>query len=138
MFKKTPESMRLTLRALARLLAYPDAELRAQMPALIDALQAEQARFGGALGAAVAEAEPAAAAHVEGVLGVLAVRARDHEAVLVVGDRHHAVHLLDLRRDEPDPVDRGLVGLAIDMPRALEGAHLGAAQSFRSAVLHRR
>ena len=43
MFKKTPESMRLTLRALARLLAYPDAELRAQMPALIDALQAEQA-----------------------------------------------------------------------------------------------
>ena len=33
MFKKTPETMRLTLRALARLLAYPGAGLRAQMPA---------------------------------------------------------------------------------------------------------
>ena len=43
MFKKTPDSMRLTLRALARLLAYPGAELRAQMPSLIDALQTEQA-----------------------------------------------------------------------------------------------
>ena len=43
MFKKTPETMRLTLRALARLLAYPGAGLRAQMPALIDALQTEQA-----------------------------------------------------------------------------------------------
>ena len=43
MFKKTPETMRLTLRALARLLAYPGAELRAQMPALIDALQTDQA-----------------------------------------------------------------------------------------------
>ena len=31
MFKKTPESLRLTLRALARLLAYPGAELRAPM-----------------------------------------------------------------------------------------------------------
>ena len=40
--------------------------------------------------------EAAAAAHVEGVLGVLAVRARDDEAVLVVGDRHHVVHVLDL------------------------------------------
>jgi nitrate reductase delta subunit len=39
MFNKPPESMRLTLRALARLLAYPDAELRAHLPALIDALQ---------------------------------------------------------------------------------------------------
>ena len=43
MFKNHPESLRLTLRALARLLAYPDAELRAQMPVLIDALRAEQA-----------------------------------------------------------------------------------------------
>jgi len=42
MFKKTPESMRLTLRALARLLAYPGGELRAQMPSLIDALRTEQ------------------------------------------------------------------------------------------------
>ncbi|HQQ69800.1 MAG TPA: nitrate reductase molybdenum cofactor assembly chaperone [Alicycliphilus sp.] len=43
MFNKTPESLRLTLRALARLLAYPDAELRAQMPGLVDALRLEQA-----------------------------------------------------------------------------------------------
>ncbi len=43
MFSKTPETMRLTLRALARLLAYPDAALRAQMPALVDALRLEQA-----------------------------------------------------------------------------------------------
>ena len=42
MFKKTPDSMRLTLRALARLLAYPGAELRAQMPSLVDALRSEQ------------------------------------------------------------------------------------------------
>ncbi|RKJ98918.1 nitrate reductase molybdenum cofactor assembly chaperone [Alicycliphilus denitrificans] len=42
MFKKTPESMRLTLRALARLVAYPDTGLRAQMPTLVDALQSEQ------------------------------------------------------------------------------------------------
>ena len=37
MFKNAPESLRLTLRALARLVGYPDAELRAQMPDLIDA-----------------------------------------------------------------------------------------------------
>jgi len=43
MFKTTPESLRLTLRALARMLAYPDEELRAQMPALVDALRVEQA-----------------------------------------------------------------------------------------------
>ena len=42
MFKKTPESLRLTLRALARLVGYPHAELRAQMPALLDALRLEQ------------------------------------------------------------------------------------------------
>ncbi len=34
MFNTLPDTMRLTLRALARLLAYPDAELRAQLPAL--------------------------------------------------------------------------------------------------------
>ncbi|GAD23006.1 nitrate reductase molybdenum cofactor assembly chaperone [Acidovorax sp. MR-S7] len=42
MFKNAPESLRLTLRALARLVGYPDAELRAQMPDLIDALRLEQ------------------------------------------------------------------------------------------------
>lgn len=43
MFRNTPTSLRLTLRALARLLAYPDAELRQQMPALTEALHTEQA-----------------------------------------------------------------------------------------------
>ena len=42
MFKKTPESLRLTLRALAHLVGYPNAELRAQMPGLLDALRLEQ------------------------------------------------------------------------------------------------
>ena len=42
MFKKTPESLRLTLRALAHLVGYPDGELRAQMPGLLDALRLEQ------------------------------------------------------------------------------------------------
>src|SRR5687768_8753427 len=55
---------------------------------------AEQADIAGAVGAAVAESETAAAAHVEGVLRVLAVRAGDHEAVFVVGDGHHLVHVL--------------------------------------------
>ena len=56
MFNTLPDTMRLTLRALARLLAYPDAELRTQLPALIDALQAEQVlarlRHGGGPSAA--------------------------------------------------------------------------------------
>ena len=44
MFRKTQApSLRLTLRALARLLAYPDAELRSQLSALADALRTEQA-----------------------------------------------------------------------------------------------
>lgn len=47
MFKNPNEPARLTLRALARLLAYPDAGLRAQAPMLIDALRSE-----GALGRA--------------------------------------------------------------------------------------
>lgn len=43
MFKSQPESLRLTLRVLARLLGYPDDELRAQLPDLLDALRLEQA-----------------------------------------------------------------------------------------------
>ena len=43
MFNTTPESLRLTLRVLARLLGYPDAELRAQLPGLVDALRLEHA-----------------------------------------------------------------------------------------------
>lgn len=43
MFQSQPEALRLTLRALARLLAYPDDVLRMQMPALVEALRAERA-----------------------------------------------------------------------------------------------
>ena len=43
MFKKKPESLRLTLRALAHLLSYPDAEQRSHMQQLAEALQVEQA-----------------------------------------------------------------------------------------------
>ena len=43
MFKKKPESLRLTLRALAHLLRYPDAQLRSEMQQLAEALQVEQA-----------------------------------------------------------------------------------------------
>lgn len=43
MLTKTPESMRLSLRVLAHLLAYPDAELRARTEDLLDALRLEQA-----------------------------------------------------------------------------------------------
>ena len=43
MFKKTPVSMRLTLRALAYLLSYPDTLHRSALPQLMDALKLEQA-----------------------------------------------------------------------------------------------
>lgn len=43
MFKKNPTSLRLTLRALAYLLSYPDAQRRSALPQLMDALQMEQA-----------------------------------------------------------------------------------------------
>ena len=76
-----------------------------------------------AVGAAVAEREAAAAAHVERVLGVLAVRGRDDEAVLVVGDRHVAVHLLDLRDRQADLLQhRGVLAL-LDVAVAHVGAH---------------
>lgn len=43
MFNKTPTSLRLTLRALGRLIGYPDADLRAVLPQLADALAVEHA-----------------------------------------------------------------------------------------------
>ena len=43
MFKKNPISLRLTLRALAYLLSYPDPQRRSALPQLMDALQLEQA-----------------------------------------------------------------------------------------------
>ena len=49
MFKKPVAPMRLTLRALAHLLGYPNAELRAQVPELLAAMRAEQALGAGRL-----------------------------------------------------------------------------------------
>ena len=46
MFKPLPSSMRLSLRVLAHLLRYPDAELRAHLGELSDALQLEAAVSG--------------------------------------------------------------------------------------------
>ncbi len=43
MFNKPPASLRLTLRALAYLLRYPDAHMRAALPQLMDALHLEHA-----------------------------------------------------------------------------------------------
>src|SRR5687768_4810831 len=83
---------------------------------------AEQARLAGAFGAAVAEREAAAAAYVEGVLGVLAMRRRDHEAVFVVGDRHDVVHVLDLGLADADLLQRCQVDAPVDMLLALIGA----------------
>ena len=42
LFNNTPKAS-LTLRVLARLLGYPDAELRRHLPELRDALQSERA-----------------------------------------------------------------------------------------------
>src|ERR1044071_213471 len=57
--------------------------------------------------AAIAEGETAGAADIEGVGAELAMRGRDHEAVLVIGDRHDAVHVLDLLSAQADaPRDR--------------------------------
>jgi hypothetical protein len=71
----------------------------------------------------VAEGEATAPPQVKGVLGVLAVRAGDHETVLVVGNRHHVVHLLHIRLLHLDLVQRSSVDAAIDMLFALVGAH---------------
>ncbi|QIL81999.1 nitrate reductase molybdenum cofactor assembly chaperone [Diaphorobacter sp. HDW4A] len=43
MFKTTPPSLRYTLRVLARLLAYPDAQLFGELTPMVDALRMEQA-----------------------------------------------------------------------------------------------
>lgn len=43
MFKSTPSSLRYTLRVLARLLAYPDAQMFKDMAPMVDALRMEQA-----------------------------------------------------------------------------------------------
>lgn len=49
MLKKTVPTMQRTLRALARLLGYPNAELRFQVPLLLDAMRQERALGAGRL-----------------------------------------------------------------------------------------
>src|SRR3546814_6032461 len=57
---------------------------------------------------AVAERKSTAAAHVEGIFGILAMRCGDDEPVFVVGDRQVTLHVLDLGGAQPDlPQDVG-------------------------------
>ena len=85
-----------------------------------------------AVGAAVAEGEAAGAAQVEGVLGDLAMRGRDDEAILVVGDRHDLVHVLDLLRRSGR---RAAAMVVVDHAVDGLGAHVGA---HRQHALERR
>ena len=81
---------------------------------------AEQAGFTHALGTAVAEAEAAAAAHIERVLGVLTVRGRDDKTVFVVGDGHHLVHVVDHVLGQAKLLKHGVVAHVVDMLAAVE------------------
>src|SRR5215471_5993889 len=91
--------------------------------ALAAHLAAEQARAALAPGAAVAEGKAAFAAQVVRRLRVLAVRGGNHEAVLVVGEREIAVHVLDLRHAHPHPLEQRSVVLLLELPSTVEGAH---------------
>src|SRR5207248_11304414 len=62
----------------------------------------EQVAAAIAGGTAIAEAEAASPAELIGILSGLAMRRRDHEAILVVGNRHDLIHVLDLLRAETD------------------------------------
>src|SRR6185503_20979208 len=79
---------------------------------------AEQIGLGLAAGAAVAEREAARTAQVVGILVDLAVRGRDDEAVLVIGDRHRVVHVLYRLPGKADALRDILVDDAVDRFRA--------------------
>ena len=85
--------------------------------------RAEQIGLAVAAGAAVTEREAAGSTQVIGVLVDLAVRGRNDEAVLVVGDRHHVVHVLDRLTAEADASGDILVDDAIDRLCAHISAH---------------
>src|SRR5215468_8833715 len=79
--------------------------IRRQVPA--SHLAAEQRRVRRPEIAAIAEGEPAGAAQTVSILGVLAMAGRDHEPVLVIGDREVTVHLLDLVDGEAHLIEYG-------------------------------
>src|SRR6185437_12269977 len=64
--------------------------------------------------ATVAKREPAGAAHLERVLAGLAVRGRDHKPVLIIGDRHELIHVLDVLPGHPDALGDLVDNHAVD------------------------
>jgi nitrate reductase delta subunit len=113
---KTPKSMSLTLRVLARLLSYPDAELRAHLDELRQALRTE---------AALA---PARGAEVEALIaGIGAQSAIDAEADYVQlfdSGRRTSLHLFE--HVHGDSRDRGPA--MIDLAQTFEKAGLYLAE----------
>jgi nitrate reductase delta subunit len=110
LFKTAPRPMARTLRALARLLAYPDAGLRAHLPLLRAALREE-----GTLGAA-------RAAELEGLLAHLAQQAPlDAEADYVQlfdSGRRTALHLFEHVHGDSRERGAALIDLAQTYERA--------------------
>ena len=105
-------------------------------------LAAKHADFGRAIGAAVAKREAAAATDVECVFGVLAVGRRNHEAVFVIGNRHHVVHLFHLGHRQARLLQDGPQAAAQahalgDLGAALQRSLHGRARRFLQ-VLHQR
>src|SRR5699024_63815 len=115
-------SVLLQLGALARLL-HPDREELA----FGDRLAAEHVGVGAAAGfAAAAEGKTAAAALGIAVVdraGILALVGRNDEAVLIVGNGHVAIHVLDHVHIHADALEHLGALLAVDMAAAHERAH---------------
>ena len=113
---KTPKPMSLTLRVLARLLGYPDAELRAHLDELRDALRREAAL------------QPARLAEVEALIaGIGAQSALDAEADYVQlfdSGRRTSLHLFE--HVHGDSRDRGPA--MIDLAQTFEKAGLYLAE----------
>ena len=105
-------TMTLTLRALAWLLRYPDAELRAAAPALRDALRAEGALSAGRL----AEID----ALVERLCGLPGLRAEADYVELFDRGRRAALHLFE--HVHGDSRDRGTA--MVDLAQTYERAGL--------------
>ena len=59
--------------------------------------------------AAITEGEAATTALAEGVVGVFAMRSRDHEAVFVIGKRQMSLHALGRCHGQPCLLEHGQV-----------------------------
>jgi nitrate reductase delta subunit len=126
-----PTPMKLTLRALARLLQYPDAELRERLPALRDALRDERALTLGRL----AELD----ALIDRLQRLPALRAEAEYVDLFDRGRRTALHLFE--HVHGDSRDRGQA--MVDLARTYAAAglvlapgelpdHLGVAIEYAS------